>query len=228
MDQPDPPIQDPLAPTQPSSGGFGHWLRRAFFSGVLITVPVIVTGYVLYFLFRQIDGILSPLIHRVWGHTIPGLGLAATIILILLVGVIGRNVFGSRLVSLGERLIIRTPIARTIYGAARQFVEAVTSPEKRRFNRVVLIQYPRHGMFSLGFVSGRTDYSAQGAPGRELVSVFVPSTPTPVTGFVVMLPPEELIYLSLTPEQAIKYLVSGGLAVPVRMSGSISEIPQES
>ena len=188
-------------------------LRRMFLSGILITIPLIVTFYVLNFLFQQVDGLLSPVVSKVFGYSVPGMGLIATILLIILIGILGRNVMGLRLVAMGERLINRMPIARTIHSAAKQLMEAVTSPKHQRFNRVVLIEYPRRGIFALAFASGQTQLSQNGEH-RDLTTVFVPSTPTPVTGFVVMLPTEDILYLSITPEEAIKFLVSGGLASP--------------
>lgn len=188
-------------------------LRRTFLSGVLITVPVIVTVVVLHFLFTIVDGVLSPMVGRIFGYSVPGMGLVATILLILLIGILGRNVVGSRLVGLGERVIERMPVARTVYMAAKQLVEAVARPEAKRFNRAVLIEYPRRGLYTIGFASGRTQLSTNGQNER-LVAVFVPSTPTPVTGYVVLVPAGEVVELSMSAEEAIKFLVSGGLAAP--------------
>jgi uncharacterized membrane protein len=102
-----------------------------FVSGVLVIVPVIATVVVLHFLFRQVDGILSPILKRFLGYSIPGMGLLATILLILLAGALVRNVIGSRLFSIGELLFIRTPLVRTVYSAAKQLVEAVTLPHRK-------------------------------------------------------------------------------------------------
>lgn len=188
-------------------------LRRTFLSGVLIAVPVIVTIFVLHFLFTIVDGVLSPLVGRILGYSVPGMGLVATILLILLIGILGRNVLGSRLVGIGERLIERMPVARTVYMAAKQLVEAVARPEAKRFNRTVLIEYPRRGLYTIGFASGRTRLTTNGQDDR-LVAVFVPSTPTPVTGYVVLVPVGDVIELTMSAEEAIKFLVSGGLAAP--------------
>lgn len=194
-----------------------------FVSGVLITVPVIITVIVLQFLFTNVDGILSPFVKRVFGYTVPGMGLTATILLIMLVGVLGRNVAGSRLVGIGERIITRTPVARTVYGAAKQLVEAVTLPEHKQFKRVVAIEYPRRGIYAIGFATGRTRMPANGENG-ELVAVFIPSTPTPVSGMVVLVPQNEVIELDTSTEDAIKFLVSGGLALPSRFGRATSDM----
>jgi uncharacterized membrane protein len=191
-----------------------------FLSGVLITVPIIVTVVVLHFLFEKVDGILSPIVERVFGYTVPGMGLAATILLILLIGVLGRNVVGSRIVGIGEGIISRTPLARTVYGAAKQLVQAVAQPEHQRFNRAVLIEYPRRGIYAVGFASGRTQLRA-GGRDEELVAIFVPSTPTPVTGFVVLVPRGEVMELGMPAEDAFKFLVSGGLTAPAELGGAV-------
>ncbi len=188
-------------------------LRRTFLSGVLIAVPVIVTVFVLHFLFTIVDGILSPIVGKILGYSVPGMGLVATILLILLIGILGRNVVGTRLVGLGERIIVRMPLARTVYTAAKQLVEAVARPEEKRFNRAVLIEYPRRGIYTIGFASGRTKLTTNGQDER-LVAVFVPSTPTPVTGYVVLVPADEVVELTMSAEEAVKFLVSGGLAAP--------------
>jgi uncharacterized membrane protein len=209
---------DPSA-QRPLSARFMHALRRMFLSGVLITVPIIVTYVVLNFLFENVDGILSPLVERAFGYSVPGMGLVATFLIILLIGILGRNVVGSRFVTAGEAMINRMPVARTIYGAAKQLVEAVTHPDHDRFKHAVLIEYPRKGLYQIGFASGKTSLQA-GATEEELVAIFIPSTPTPVTGFVVLVPRGDVIELSMSAEEAIKFLVSGGLVAPSTLTSA--------
>jgi uncharacterized membrane protein len=212
---------------QPSSPSLGRRiyssLKRTFISGVVVTVPVIITVIVLNFLFLQVDGILSPLLKRFLGKTIPGMGLVATILLVLLVGILVRNVIGSRLFGFSELLFIRTPLVRAVYSAAKQLVEAVTLPQRKVFERAVMIEYPRRGAYVIGFAAARTRLPS--LPGREkespasgeLIAVFVPSTPTPITGFVVFVPAEEVYELDISNEDAIKMLVSGGITTPPLM-----------
>ena len=195
-------------------------LRRTFISGIVVTVPVIITVIVLNFLFLQVDGILSPILKRFLGKTIPGMGLVATILLVLLVGILVRNVVGSRLFGFSELLFIRTPLVRAVYSAAKQLVEAVTLPQRKVFERAVMIEYPRKGTFVIGFAAARTRLpsvtgrEADSPASGELIAVFVPSTPTPITGFVVFVPTDEVYELDISNEEAIKMLVSGGLATP--------------
>jgi uncharacterized membrane protein len=188
-------------------------LRGVFVSGVLVVVPVTVTVYVLYFLFRKVDGLLSPLLIRYVHRDIPGLGVLATLAIIFLIGILVRNVLGSRLFGLGELIFIRTPLVRAIYTAAKQLLEAVTASDRKAFNRAVLIEYPRAGLYTIGFVASHTTLRS-GNQSQEMVAVFVPSTPTPVTGFVVMLPVSDVHELRITTEEAVKFIVSGGFAAP--------------
>ncbi len=208
-------------PTNPSVGRrIYNTLRRTFISGIVITVPVIITVVVLNFLFLQVDGILSPILQRLVGKNIPGMGLVATILLIFLVGILVRNVIGSRLFGFSELLFIRTPLVRAVYSAAKQLVEAVAMPQRKVFERAVMIEYPRRGSWVMGFAAARTRVQttagtpANGPSEGELIAVFVPSTPTPITGFVVFLPADEVHELEISNEDAIKLLVSGGITTP--------------
>jgi uncharacterized membrane protein len=189
-------------------------VRRHFLSGVLITVPVVVTLYVLYFLFQKVDGLLSPLLARVLGYSVPGMGLVGTVSLIILAGILTQySTFGTRLYALGEVLFIRTPLVRAIYSAVKQLVGAFTLPQKKMFDQVVFIEYPRKGILSVAFASSRVILASSGTRA-EYLTVFVPSTPTPVTGWMVVVPREDVIPTELTIEEAVKILMSGGIATP--------------
>jgi uncharacterized membrane protein len=200
---------DHIPTSSPSLGRrIYNTLRRTFISGIVITVPVIITVIVLNFLFLQVDGILSPILKRFLGKAIPGMGLAATILLIFLVGILVRNVIGSRLFGFGELLFIRTPLVRAVYSAAKQLVEAVALPQRKVFERAVMVEYPRLGMWAIGFAAARTrlsspdgDQTADPIAG-ELIAVFIPSTPTPVTGFVILVPAAEVHELDISNEDA--------------------------
>ena len=188
-------------------------LKRYFISGVLVVVPIILTYIVLKFLFETIDGILQPLLFRVLGYFVPGLGVLTTILLILLAGVLTRNYVGARLHSLGERLLIRLPFVRPIYSAAKQLLEATTGHGTESFKEVVLVEYPRKGVWALGFISNQIVVKVSGTTS-SYTTVFVPSTPTPVSGMVIILPLEDIHRLDMTIEEGIKFLVSGGVASP--------------
>lgn len=189
-------------------------LKRYFVSGVLVVVPIILTYFVLRFLFDTIDGILQPVLHNLLGYYRTGLGVLTTLLIILLTGIVARNYFGARLFRLGDRLLNATPLIRPIYSASKQLLEALTSAgDTRSFREVALIEYPRPGAYALCFVARRFELDINGT-SRLHVACFVPSTPTPVSGMVIVVPAEELIALDMTVEEGIKFLVSGGVAAP--------------
>jgi len=188
-------------------------VKRQFISGMLVVVPLILTYLVLKFLFDAIDGILQPLIEGVVGYYVPGLGVITTILLILLAGFFTRNFIGARIYRMGDRILERMPIIRPIYSAAKQLLEAIAQPTHQSFKAVVLIEYPRRGSWVLAFLSNRMEVDV-GGEIRRLVSVFVPSTPTPISGMVILVPEDEAQLLEMTVEEGVKFLVSGGVASP--------------
>ncbi len=185
--------------------------------GILVIVPLIITVVVLRFLFTKVDGILSPFITQALGYRIPGLGLVATIVLIFLAGFLTANVIGSRLFKVWEIFLIRTPLVRTIYGSSKQLVRAIATSDKHSFKQVVLVQFPRKGMYCLGFLTQEIKTDLDATPDR-LMAVYIPSTPTPFSGWTMLFPPGEVIFLDMTVEQGIKFFVSGGIASPERFS----------
>lgn len=191
----------------------GSLLRRWFLSGLLVVVPLVVTYLVLKFVFESVDGILGPHLKTSEGEKIPGLGILATLVLIMLMGMVAAGVVGSRLVHWWERLMARLPIVRMVYGGARQVVESVSREGGTSFQEVGLVEYPRSGLYSLGFVVNRMAL-VQGNAREERVAVFIPSTPTPFTGSFVLVKPEEFLLLDLTVEAALKLVVSGGIVSP--------------
>lgn len=188
-------------------------LRRYFLSGILVIVPLIITFLVLRFLLSGVDGILSPIINKLIGRSIPGLGVVATIILIFIAGVLTANVIGSRLFKIWEIFFIKTPLVRTIYSSSKQLVEAVTTTDKHSFKQVVLVEFPRKEIFCLGFLTNQVKVDL-GNKTEELIVVFIPSTPTPFTGWTLLFRKEEVIPLEITIEDGIKFFVSGGIASP--------------
>lgn len=191
-------------------------LKRYFLSGLLITVPLVITYLVLRFLLSAIDGILSPLVLRIFGYSIPGLGILVSILLILLAGVLTRGVIGMKLVSYWERFLHTLPLVRTVYAPAKQLILSIAGPQTDKFNRVVVIPYPRPGIYALAFAAEEVRLGERWGEER-FVAVFVPSTPTPFTGFVVMVNKEEVFPTDISIEEAIKFLVSGGIAVPDKL-----------
>ncbi|NOY89115.1 MAG: DUF502 domain-containing protein [FCB group bacterium] len=188
-------------------------IKRSFISGVLVVVPIILTYIVLKFLFKTIDDILQPLIFQIFGYSILGLGVFTTFLIIILAGILTRNFIGAKLYHYGDRLLVKMPIIRPIYSSAKQLLEAIALPSMNSFKEVALVEYPRKGSFALSFISNRVVLEVDGTL-KKYISVFVPSTPTPVSGMVIMLPAEEVLPVDMTVEEGIKFLVSGGVASP--------------
>lgn len=188
-------------------------IKRYFVSGVLVVVPIIVTIVVIIFIFETVDGLLQPILQKLLGYSIPGLGIAVTFLLILLAGLLTRNFIGAEIHRLVEKVLARLPIIRTIYSAAKQLLEAIALPSMNSFKEVVLIEYPRKEAYVICFISQKFKMEKDGQL-RDFMAIFVPSTPTPISGMVIIVPAEDVIYLDMTIEEAIKYLVSGGVVSP--------------
>ena len=188
-------------------------IKKYFISGVLVVVPFILTYIVLKFLFETVDGILQPFIHHLLGYYIPGLGIFSTLLIIILAGVLTRNVLGAWIYRRGDSVLTRLPIIRPIYSSAKQLLEAIAAPSMSSFKEVTLIEYPRKGIHALGFISHRVEMSLNDEVSKYAV-VFIPSTPTPISGIVVIVPEKEAVTLNMTVEEGIKFLVSGGVASP--------------
>jgi uncharacterized membrane protein len=189
---------------------------------VLVVVPVILTYLVLRFLFEAVDGILGNYLHGILGYYRTGLGVLTILLLILLFGVLTRNFIGNKIYRIGDSLITRVPLIRPIYSAAKQLLEGLTASSHRgSFKEVGLVQYPRKGVYQIGFIS-RDEVSINvTGDQRDYTIVFVPSTPTPVSGNVVLVPREEVVRLDMSVEDAIKFLVSGGVASPTLLKDRI-------
>lgn len=188
-------------------------LRKHFISGVLVVVPIVLTFIVMRFLFRLVDGILQPVLESILGYYNPGMGILTLILVIVLAGIVARSYIGHRIVRLGERVLARMPIIRPIYSASKQLLEAVATTDKTSFKEVALIEYPRRGIYELCFVSKRLEIRVADKV-EKYASCFIPSTPTPVSGFVVMVPDAEVYTVQMSVEEGLKFLVSGGVASP--------------
>lgn len=191
-------------------------------AGILILIPVAVTVFILVQIFRFMDGIFAPVVSRVLGRAlgaeapvhIPGLGLLLTLLLILLIGWLSTNVAGRRLLRSGERVLLRLPVAKSIYGATKGILEALSKDQAEAFKRVVLVEYPKKDLFAIGFVTGGARWGRIDERLGDLLLVFVPTTPNPTSGFLLLVPRGEAIDLPITVEEGVRMVVSGGILVP--------------
>ncbi len=193
------------------------WLRNRFIAGLLVILPISFTYILLKFFFIQLDDILKPLEQAIFrligvpGFHIPGLGIIATVIIILLVGFITANVVGRKVVATGDKILYRLPIIRAVYRPAKQFLDGIVAYDQGAFRRVALIEYPRKGLYVLGFVTTDADPTIQDAAAQDLLSVFIPTTPNPTSGFLLFVPKREVAHLDMSVEEGIKLIVSGGI-----------------
>lgn len=188
-------------------------LKRYFLGGVLVVVPFILTFIVLRFLFESIDGILQPYLHDLLGYYRTGLGLLTTLLIVLLAGVLTRNLVGAKIYRIGDRLLAQVPLIRPIYSASKQLLAALTRTDAGSFQAVALIEYPRQGVYSLCFISQQTRIEINGH-ADDYCTCFVPSTPTPVSGMTVVVPTRDVHPVNMSVEEGVKFLVSGGVASP--------------
>ena len=202
------------------------FFEQNILTGILVTVPFGLTLLILFKLGAWIIEIVSALPAWLFGSPLGGMpkglfeivtfliGLFGTILVVLLVGAIARNIVGRKLVGFGERLISKIPLARTVYIATKQVIETLFMGRGiKNLKRVALFEYPRKGVYSIGFITGSLeDGMHQNRSGRKLVSIFVPTTPNPTSGYYIMLPEDEITELPISVEDAFRIIMSAGLA----------------
>ncbi len=193
--------------------------KRVLVTGLVILVPVTLTVYILKQIFDFMDGIFTPVIDKAIGvylpgFHIPGLGLVLTLMVVLLLGWLSTNVVGRRLIHGAEALICRIPVAKSIYSATKGVLEAVSFDQSEAFQRVVLIEYPKDNIFALAFVTKSARWPNLHAKTSDILLVFVPTTPNPTSGFLLLVPRSEAIPMPISVEQGIRMVISGGILLP--------------
>jgi uncharacterized membrane protein len=191
-------------------------LKRFFITGLLIWVPLGITYWVISTIVKTLDGIIPPHIspQALFGLDIPGFGLLAVVLVVLITGALGANLLGRRLVDLWEGLLARIPLVRSIYSSVKQVSDTILAPNGQAFRQAVLVQYPRQGLWTIAFITGKPSHEIEHKLPADCVSIYVPTTPNPTSGFFLMLPRAELIPLSIGVDAALKYVVSMGTVPP--------------
>ena len=185
--------------------------RLIFGRGLVIIVPLVATVWVLNILFTAIDGIISPLFDHLLGQHIPGLGFISMIILIIVIGVLSRNLIGRAVFKYFERFIFSLPLARTIYSSARDLINAFQPGGKgRSFRQVVLVEYPRKGLLTIGFVTNEIIIH-DGNPTEDMVSVYILNPPNPTSGAMILVSRNDIRVLDMGVEEGLKFVLSGGI-----------------
>ena len=197
-------------------------IQRIFLAGLIVTVPTMITFFLLKFLVNYIDDVSAPVVERLFHTTIPGIGFIVTIFIVFGVGMFGTNFLGKKFVALGEFILSKIPFVRGIYASAKQIIELVFSTKEKPFQQVVLVPYPHTGVYALGLLprlssptaaanESEPSAAAEPSPDDAPIAVFVPSTPNFTSGMLVLYRPHEIIPLSMPVEAGFKYLMSGGL-----------------
>ena len=199
--------------------GFARQLRNYLIAGLLIWIPIMVTVWVVRFLSGILDQSLV-LLPPSWrpealvGQYVPGVGIILSFLLLVITGVVVRNLFGGQIVEGFESLVRRIPVIGAVYGGAKTFSETVLTDKGKSFKQVVMVQFPRAGIFSVGFITSEELEEVQAKTAQEVVCVFVPTTPNPTTGFLVAVPRAEIVPLDMTVDEAFKMLLTLGVVVP--------------
>lgn len=201
-----------------SKGGWMGKIRTQFLAGLIVVVPVAASVLILIWVFTGIDNILQPIINQIAGREIRGVGFGVTIVLIYLVGVVTRNFIGKRLEKYGNSVMMRVPVFRSLYSGIRHIMQTVAAPDKASFMQVVLVEFPRKEMWTLGFVTKELVNES----GEKYLNILIPTSPTPWSGFFQVLKERDVVRTDMSVEDAIKMIVSGGMTTPESFRKNLS------
>lgn len=206
-------------------------LRRRLIAGLVVIAPVTATIFVLWWIFQALDGLLGRFLYPAlsqfvpWIGILPGLGLVALVILLVVVGWAAERAIGSKIVSWWHNMLERIPVTRRIYSSANKIVRTVFGNEGRPFKQVVLVEYPSEGRWSIGFLAATAPRAVQ-SHVPDSVSVFVPTTPNPTSGWLIIVPRSRVVPLPMTIDEAFTYILSGGAAAPDADRPADSRVPE--
>lgn len=195
-------------------------LRTYFFTGVLVTVPISLTVWLALEVLSFVDARVVPLIPDRWNpdsylpFSIPGLGLLVLVVFLILVGMVAAGVLGRAAMGMADRFVGWLPVARSIYSAIKQIIETIIAQQSNAFRDVVLFEYPRRGSWAIGFVTSKTEGHIQELTADDVLSIFLPTTPNPTSGFLLFVPRRETRNLTMSVEEGLKMVVSGGIITP--------------
>jgi len=188
-------------------------VKRSFLSGLLLVGPLFATGYVLFLLFRITDDLLQPLLTRSLKAYVPGLGILITGMLVLLIGIITRNLLAQRLIRLGERILNHIPLAGNVYSSIKQILQAFSQEDEAEEKKVVMVPWPSDGLWAFGFLNREVILE----DGRRMALVLLLNSINPTTGMLTMVPLEKIRRVDLPVEEAMKLIISGGIVAPGRL-----------
>jgi len=199
---------------------FGQRMRAYFFAGILVIAPISITLYLAWLFIGFVDSKVTPLIPVKYNpetylpFALPGLGLVILVLALTLTGAVTAGFMGRLWTRFSERMLTRMPVIRNVYSAVKQILETVLADHSKAFREAVLVEYPRRGIWAIAFITGRTEGEVQNVTEEECINIFLPTTPNPTSGFLLFVPRKDLIPLSMTVEEAIKMVISGGIITP--------------
>ena len=188
-------------------------LRGYLLAGLVVWLPILVTMGVLRFIIDLLDNLIPKAYQpeQFLGHYIPGVGVILSFVLLLATGILATNYFGQRLVAWSDSMLSKIPLVRSIYKTVKQVINALLSTNSEAFRKVVLIEYPRKGLWSIAFQTGNVGAEINAQAEEEMISVFIPTTPNPTSGFLILVPKKEVIELNMSVDAALKYIISLGV-----------------
>jgi uncharacterized membrane protein len=189
-------------------------LKKKFITGLFVLIPLLVTIYIIYLVISFVDTIIAPALRNITLHLvgkeiyIPGTGLFLFVVLAYVTGVVASNYIGNRFLLYGEKMLRKIPFVKGIYSSVKDMTDSFSSEKRRSFKEAVLAEFPLQGRYTIGFVTNRIKSQS----GEHFCSVFIPTTPNPTSGFLIVIPEKELIFLDLPVDDALKYIISLGTA----------------
>lgn len=200
---------------------FRHFLRRNFLAGLLVVLPLVITIWIIRWMIQLLESgiqLMPPFLRpdALLPVYVPGLNALVSLAMIVMLGFFVSSVISQRISRYFSNLLLRIPVFRGVYAAVKRLVEAILLPAHPDFRRVVLVEYPRKGVYAIGLMTGVTEGEVQERTAARVINVFVPTTPNPTSGYYVLVPEAEVIYLKMTVEEAFKLVMSGGIVTPER------------
>lgn len=198
----------------------GAKLRAYLFTGILVTAPVAITFYMAYKFIFWVDRLVNQLIPPQYQFdnylpfTIPGLGLVVLVLALIIVGMFAAGFLGRFFLRLGEWIVFKVPLVSSVYSVLKQVFETFFSSKTQAFSKVVMLEYPRKGIWILGFVSSELKGEVKGKFDEEMLNIFIPTTPNPTSGFLIFVPKKDTVELDMNVEEGLKFVISGGLVEP--------------
>ena len=209
---------------------FGARLRNYFLTGIIVTAPIGITIYLAWAFVDYVDRTVTPLIPPEYNpetylkFSVPGLGMIVAVVVLTLIGFLTANFLGRSLIRIGERIVERMPVIRSIYGALKQIIETILAQSSTAFRQVVLVEYPRRGMWTLAFVSAEVRGEVAGRLNEKMISIYVPTTPNPTSGYLVFVPEADVKYLDMSVEEGMKLVISVGVIAGDEDDANVKEL----